>query len=112
VFGGVLIFSGVHVWTADTATPELRAAWVKELEAIATRKPKLVIPGHLGGGAPIDGSAITYTRDYLLAFEEELARAKDSAAVIDAMKRRYPTVDMEVALDVGAKVAKGELKWG
>jgi glyoxylase-like metal-dependent hydrolase (beta-lactamase superfamily II) len=112
VFGGVLIFSGVHVWTADTATPELRAAWVKELEAIATRKPKLVIPGHLGEGAPIDGSAITYTRDYLLAFEEELARAKDSAAVIDAMKRRYPTVDMEVALDVGAKVAKGELKWG
>jgi glyoxylase-like metal-dependent hydrolase (beta-lactamase superfamily II) len=112
VFGGVLISSGVHVWTADTATAEQRAAWVKELEAIAARRPKIVISGHLAAGAAIDGSAITYTRDYLLAFEEELVRAEDSAAVIDAMKKRYPTAEMEVALDVGAKVAKGELKWG
>jgi glyoxylase-like metal-dependent hydrolase (beta-lactamase superfamily II) len=112
VFGGILIFSGVHVWTADTATREQRAAWVTELEAIAKRKPKIVIPGHLGDGAPIDASAITYTRDYLLAFEEELAKAKDSTAVINAMKKRYPTAGMEVALDFGAKVAKGELKWG
>jgi glyoxylase-like metal-dependent hydrolase (beta-lactamase superfamily II) len=112
VFGGVLIFSGLHVWTADTATPELRAAWVKELDAIAALKPKVVIPGHLGDGAPIDGSAISYTRNYLLAFEEELAKAKDSAAVISAMRKRYPTAGMDVALDLGAKVAKGEMKWG
>jgi glyoxylase-like metal-dependent hydrolase (beta-lactamase superfamily II) len=112
VFGGVLIFSGVHVWTADTATPELRAAWVRELEAIATRKPTIVVAGHLAEGAPIDSSAITYTRDYLLAFEDELAKAKDSAAVIAAMKRRYPAAGMDVALDIGAKVAKGELQWG
>lgn len=112
VFGGVLIFSGVHVWTADTATPQLRAAWVKELEAIAARKPKVVVPGHLTADAPTDASAITYTRDYLLAFEEELSKAKDSAAVIAAMKKRYPTAGMDVALDVGSKVAKGEMKWG
>jgi hypothetical protein len=36
VFGGVLIFSGLHVWTADTPTPP-RAAWVKNLEAIAAQ---------------------------------------------------------------------------
>jgi glyoxylase-like metal-dependent hydrolase (beta-lactamase superfamily II) len=112
VFGGILVFSGVHVWTADTATSELRAAWVKELDAIAKRKPKVVISGHLSDGAPIDASAITYTRDYLLAFEEELAKAKDSTAVIAAMKKRYPNVGMDVALDMGAKVAKGEIKWG
>jgi hypothetical protein len=29
IFGGVMVFSGVHVWTADTATSALRAAWVK-----------------------------------------------------------------------------------
>jgi len=112
VFGGVLIFSGVHVWTADTSTPEERAAWVTELEEIAVRKPKIVIPGHLAEGAPIDGSTITYTRDYLLAFEEEVAKAKDSTALIDAMKTRYLTAGMDVALDLGAKVAMGELKWG
>lgn len=44
VFGGVLIFSGLHVWTADTPTAA-RAAWVKNLEAIAARNPAVVVPG-------------------------------------------------------------------
>jgi glyoxylase-like metal-dependent hydrolase (beta-lactamase superfamily II) len=112
VFGGILVFSGVHVWTADTAKPEQRAAWVRDLEAIAQRKPKLVIAGHLADGAPTDALAIAYTRNYLLAFEEELAKAKNSAEVIDAMKRRYPAAGMDIALDIGAKVAKGEMPWG
>lgn len=75
VFGGVLIFSGLHVWTADTPTPASRAAWVKNLEAIAARRPAVVVPGHLGTHGALDVSAVNYTRDYLLAFEQELARA-------------------------------------
>ncbi len=112
VVGGVLVFSGVHVWTADTQTPEKRAAWVQNLDVLAKRGPKIVIPGHLAEGAACDASAIAYTREYLLAFEEELAAATDSAALIAAMKRRYPEAGMGVALDIGAKVAKGEMKWG
>lgn len=46
VFGGVLVFSGLHVWTADTPTPQARAAWIRNLEAIAARKPAIVVPGH------------------------------------------------------------------
>ena len=112
IFGGVLVFAGVHVWTADTATPALRAAWIKNLEAMAARKPRIVVPGHATVDAPLDVSAIIYTRDYLLAFEEELAKAADSAALIAAMKQRYPAAGMEVALSTGAKVALGEMKWG
>ncbi|HEY8026974.1 MAG TPA: MBL fold metallo-hydrolase [Burkholderiaceae bacterium] len=112
IFGGVLIFSGVHVWTADTATPALRAAWIKNLEAMAIRKPRIVVPGHATAEAPLDASAITYTRDYLLAFEEELAKAADSATLIGAMKQRYPDAGMDVALNIGAKVALGEMNWG
>ena len=111
VFGGVLVFSGVHVWTADTPTPEQRAAWRATLDAIAARKPTVVVPGHMAPAAT-DVSAIAYTRDYLVAFEEELAKAADSAALIAAMTRRYPDAGMGVALDIGAKVAKGEMKWG
>jgi hypothetical protein len=48
---------------------------------------------------------------YLLAFEIELAKASDSAALIAAMTQRYPDAGM-VALQIGAKVAKGEMKWG
>jgi glyoxylase-like metal-dependent hydrolase (beta-lactamase superfamily II) len=112
IFGGVLVFSGVHVWTADTQGAEARAAWVKTLDAMVARKPAVVVPGHLLPSAAIDASAIRYTRDYLVAFEGELARAADSAALIAAMTKRYPDAGMGVALQIGAKVAKGEMKWG
>ena len=112
VFGGVLVFSGVHVWTADTPGIGGRKAWIKTLDAMAARKPAVVIPGHMEPTAAIDVSAIRYTRDYLVAFEEELAKAADSAALIAAMTQRYPSAGMGVALQIGAKVAKGEMKWG
>ncbi|MEZ0236581.1 MAG: hypothetical protein ACAH06_00820 [Methylophilaceae bacterium] len=112
IFGGVLLFSGVHVWTADTQGADARAAWVKTLDAMAARKPALVVPGHMVPGAAPDAMAIRYTRDYLVAFEEELAKAADSAALIAAMTKRYPNAGMGVALQIGAKVAKGEMNWG
>lgn len=112
VFGGVLVFSGLHVWTADTATPALRAAWVRNLEVIAARKPAVVVPGHLSATGALDVSAVTYTRDYLLAFEEEVAKAANGDALIAAMNKRYPNAGLAAALQIGAKVAKGEMKWG
>jgi glyoxylase-like metal-dependent hydrolase (beta-lactamase superfamily II) len=112
IFGGVLVFSGVHVWSADTQGAEARAAWVKTLDAMAARQPAVVVPGHMAPGAATDATAIRYTRDYLLAFEEELAKAADSAALIAAMTKRYPSAGMGVALQIGAKVGKGEMKWG
>ncbi|WP_040309767.1 MBL fold metallo-hydrolase [Asticcacaulis biprosthecium] len=112
IFGGVLVFSGVHVWTADTATPAARAAWRGALETMAARHPKVVVPGHMMPGSPLDASAIAYTHGYLLAFEAELAKATNSAALIEAMKKLYPEAGMGVALEIGAKVAMGEMKWG
>jgi glyoxylase-like metal-dependent hydrolase (beta-lactamase superfamily II) len=112
VFGGVLIFSGVHVWTADTQSKEARAAWVANLDKIAALKPSVVVPGHLDPQAATDLSAIVHTKAYLLAFEEELAKAADAAALKAAMEARFPGLGMGVALDIGSKVAMGEMKWG
>jgi glyoxylase-like metal-dependent hydrolase (beta-lactamase superfamily II) len=112
VLGGVLVFSGVHVWTADTQGVEARAAWVKNLDAMAARKPVVVVPGHMMSDAAVDSSSISYTRDYLLAFEEELAKANNSAELIAAMTERYPDAGMGIALQIGAKVATGEMQWG
>lgn len=112
VFGGVLIFSGLHVWTADTPTPAARVAWIKNLEAIAAHQPKVVVPGHLAQNGALDVSAVHYTREYLLAFEKELGKAPNSEALIAAMVKRYPNAGLSPALQIGAKVAKGEMKWG
>jgi glyoxylase-like metal-dependent hydrolase (beta-lactamase superfamily II) len=112
ILGGVLVFSGVHVWTADTQGADARATWLKNLEAMAARKPAVVVPGHMAVGAASDGAAIGYTRDYLLAFEEALRKAGNSADLIAAMSQRYPDAGMGIALQIGAKVATGEMKWG
>ena len=112
VFGGVLVFSGVHVWTADTASAQLRAAWVKALDGMAARQPAVVVAGHMVPGAQTDAAAIAYTRGYLLAFEEVLAKVPTSTGLIAAMTARYPDAGMAIALQIGAKVATGEMKWG
>lgn len=112
IVGGVLVFSGVHVWTADTSGAEARAAWLHTLDAMLARQPGVVVPGHMAVDAAVDATAIRYTRDYLMAFEEELGKAADSAALIAAMSARYPDAGMGIALQIGAKVAKGEMKWG
>lgn len=112
VFGGVLVFSGIHVWMADTPTSEQRQAWIAALDEMAARNPKVVVPGHMAPGSALDASAIAYTRAYLVAFEEEAAKAADSAALIKAMKTRFPTAGEDFSLELSAKVVKGEMKWG
>lgn len=112
VFGGVMIFSGVHVWTADTSTKAQRQAWISNLDKIAARNPAIVVSGHMTTEAATDVSGVAHTRAYLVAFEEELAKASDAASLKAAMLARYPNLGMEVALDIGSKVATGEMKWG
>ncbi|MFD5479268.1 MBL fold metallo-hydrolase [Streptomyces hawaiiensis] len=112
VLGGVLLFQREHVWVADTATPASRAAWIELLDEMAALDPELVVPGHRLPGTAADVSAITATRDYLVAFEEELGKAADGAALTEALVQRYPDNGMLIAAQIGAKVAKGEMKWG
>lgn len=112
VFGGVLVDSGVHVWVADTATPDIRAAWVKALDGIIARAPKIVVPGHQTADAPQGLEAVKFTRDYLLAFEEAMSKSKDSGELIAAMTEQFPDLADISSLELGAKVAKGEMKWG
>jgi glyoxylase-like metal-dependent hydrolase (beta-lactamase superfamily II) len=112
VLGGVLLFQQEHVWTADTATPEQRAAWIAVLDEITALQPTLVVPGHRLPGTATDLSAVTGTRDYLIAFDEELAKAADGPALTEALISRYPKNGMLIAAQIGAKVAKGEMSWG
>lgn len=112
IFGGVMVFSGLHVWTADTATPAARSAWVQTLDRMLARQPAVVVPGHLGTDAPLGAAALQYTRDYLSTFEREAARAANSQALIAAMQQHYPQAGLPVALQIGAKVVKGEMAWG
>ncbi|MCW6003960.1 MBL fold metallo-hydrolase [Micromonospora sp. CPCC 205371] len=112
ILGGVLLFQREHVWVADTAKPQQRTAWIALLDEMAALDPTLVVPGHRLPGTPADATAISGTRDYLVAFEDELAKAADGAALTAALAGRYPDHGMLIAAQIGAKVAKGEMTWG
>jgi glyoxylase-like metal-dependent hydrolase (beta-lactamase superfamily II) len=111
VAGGVVVSSGIHVWVADTQTARSRQNWQATLNSIAALKPVAVVPGHYLGEVPKGLSAVKYTSDYLKAFETEAAMAKDAAALIEALKTRYPQAAEPASLELSAKVIKGEMKW-
>ena len=112
VVGGVLVNGdNMHIWTADTQTAKSRKQWVEALDEIAALKPQIVVPGHFLPGAAHTVEAVKFTRDYLLTLEKELPKAKDSAALIAAMKKHYPQLKDDSSLQLSAKVLKGEMKW-
>ena len=111
IVGGVNVFAGLHVWTADTQTSQERADWTRKLDAMAALQPAIVVPGHMLPGQKQDASQLAYTQFYLTRFESELAKAPDAATLIESMKSAYPTAGLMVALEIGAKVNKGEMKW-
>ena len=111
IAGGVNVFAGLHLWTADTPSAAERAAWRQKLAAMAALNPAVVIPGHALPGQAQDASQISYSQAYLARFETELGRAPSGAALVEAMKKAYPNAGLGIALDIGAKVNKGEMKW-
>jgi glyoxylase-like metal-dependent hydrolase (beta-lactamase superfamily II) len=103
LIAGDVLFSDMHVYTAETDSPA-RAKWLNSLQRIRELKPSLVIPGHSKVGAGLDANtAVDFTENYLLAFEEELKKAKDPDSLINAMKERFPSADFILALERGAK---------
>lgn len=111
VAGGVNVFAGLHVWTADTQTRQERADWAAKLADIAALQPLRVIPGHSRAGAAQDVTALSWTQNYLARFETELPKAANAAALTATMQQAYPDAGLGIALDIGAKVNKGEMKW-
>lgn len=111
VVGGVNVFAGLHVWTADAASAEDRATWSKKLSDIVALKPAVVVPGHSAPGAAQDVTQVAFTQEYLQRWDVEMKKANNSASLIGAMKAAYPSAGLGIALDIGAKVATGEMKW-
>ena len=111
IAGNIAIFGNLHVWTADTQKASERQAWIAQLDEIEALKPVTVVPGHMAAGTALDASNIRYTRDYLQRFELEAGKAKSGAELIEAMKKAYPQAGEGLALEIGAKVNKGEMKW-
>src|ERR1700751_1252537 len=98
LIAGDVLFNNIHVYTAETDS-KARGKWLASINRVRELKPSAVIPGHSKVGAPLNASsAVDFTENYLLVFDEELTKAKDSDSLINAMKERFPSVDFLLSL--------------
>jgi len=102
LIAGDVLFNDMHVYTAETDR-KARGKWLNSLQKIRESKPSVVIPGHSKVGAPLDASsAVHFTENYLLVFDEELKKTKDPDSFINTMKERFPSAEFLLALERGA----------
>lgn len=109
--GGVLVSSGIHLWTADSQTKTARSEWIAALKRLTALNPLKVIPGHYLGEMPAGDKAVLFTRDYLKTYEKLLGKKPDSDQLIEALKKAYPDLPVDDSMAIGAKVNTGEMKW-
>ena len=112
VVGGINVFGTTfNLWMADAQTMEARKQWISVLEAIEALHPAIVVPAHASSASPFDTSAVKHTESYIKFYEEMLKINKTSEALIKSIKEKYPALTFETALQIGAKVNTGEMKW-
>lgn len=112
VIGGINVFGTTfNLWMADAQTAEARKNWINVLDKIETLQPTIVIPAHANSNSPFDISAVKHTKSYIQFYEEALKTNKTSEDLIKAIKAKYPTLTFDTALQIGAKVNTGEMKW-
>ena len=112
VVGGINVFGTTfHLWMADAQTPQARAQWISVLEKIESLQPSIVVPAHANSGSAFDLSAVKHTKSYIEFYDRALTTIKSSEVLIAMLKTRYPALTFETALQIGAKVNTGEMKW-
>lgn len=111
VAGGAVVFSGTHVWVADTQTVEARREWRETLHGIEALEPLQVVPGHYLGTRPPGIAAVKFTDDYLKRFDEVLPTTPTVKSLVAEMEAAYPGLPEATWLELGAKVIKGEMAW-
>ncbi len=112
VVGGINVFGTTfNLWMADAQTVDARKQWINVLDKIEALHPEIVIPAHANSKSPFDITAVKHTKSYIQFYDEALKTNKTSESLIKAIKTKYPTLTFETALQIGAKVNTGEMKW-
>jgi glyoxylase-like metal-dependent hydrolase (beta-lactamase superfamily II) len=112
VIGGINVFgTSFHLWMADAQTTESRNQWIAILDKIVTLNPTIVIPAHANSETVFDISTVNHTKSYIQFYEEALKSNKTSESLFMTLKSKYPNLTFETALQIGAKVNTGEMKW-
>ncbi len=111
LYGSDVLFNQAHPFTCEI-TAEERRQWIKDIGRLEKMGAEVVIPGHQKPGMPFDNSSFGFTKDYLIATEEELAKTDDTGAFFYAMAIRFPDANLIfLSNEMNAAVFKGGRDW-
>jgi glyoxylase-like metal-dependent hydrolase (beta-lactamase superfamily II) len=111
LYASDVLFNQAHPFTCEI-TAEERRQWIGEIDKIEGMGAEVIIPGHQRPGMPFDKSSLDFTREYLVATEEELARTDTVAEFYYAMAERFPYAHlMHLSNEMNASVFKGGRDW-
>ena len=111
LYASDVLFNQAHPFTCEVTADE-RRQWIREIDKIERMGAEVIIPGHQKPGLPFDTSSLDFTREYLVATEEELARTDDVAGFYYAMAERFPRADLlHLSNEMNANVFKGGRDW-
>jgi glyoxylase-like metal-dependent hydrolase (beta-lactamase superfamily II) len=110
LYGSDVLFNEAHPFTCEV-TREEREQWIRDIERLEQLGAEVVIPGHQKPGMPFDSSSFTFTKEYLVATEEELERTNDVGSFFYAMVKRFPTANLLISNEMNANVFKGGRVW-
>jgi glyoxylase-like metal-dependent hydrolase (beta-lactamase superfamily II) len=110
LYGSDVLFNQAHPFTCEV-TAEERQQWIKDIERLEKMGAEVVIPGHQKPGMPFDSSSYSFTKEYLVATEEELANTSDVAGFYYAMVTRFPDANLFISNEMNSNVFKGGRYW-
>ncbi len=111
LYASDVLFNQAHPFTCEVTADE-RQQWIREIDKIETMGAEVIIPGHQRPGMQFDRSSLDFTRDYLVATEEELARTDTVADFYYAMSERFSYAHLNhLSNEMNANVLKGGRDW-
>ena len=110
LYGSDVLFNQAHPFTCEV-TAEERKQWIEDIERLEAMNAEVVIPGHQKPGMSFDFSSFSFTKDYLVATEEELSKTEDVAGFYYAMVQRFPDANLFISNEMNSNVFKGDRDW-
>ena len=110
LYGSDVLFNQAHPFTCEV-TAEERKLWIQDIERLEAMNAEVIIPGHQKPGMPFDSSSLSFTKDYLIATDEELSKTEDVAGFYYAMVKRFPDANLFISNEMNSSVFKGGMNW-
>jgi glyoxylase-like metal-dependent hydrolase (beta-lactamase superfamily II) len=111
LYASDVLFNQAHPFTCELK-PEERKQWIENIDNIEKYQARVIIPGHQKPGMSFDQSSLDFTREYLIATEEELAKAGCVAGFYYAIAERFPEADLvHLSNEMNANVLLGNRPW-